>query len=251
MRSAPWFPCLLFLTVLFLSSLGLQAQTITNVMVSETTVCKPSSIDISFRVTNGNGNFKRFTASTDYFIRLVTINGNIYTEEIFETFRSTTFPADSNLETITINRIFQIPSTVTNRSNYQILISSTNPEAGLTLEASSVIFEVKSPPSAPIASNNGPICVGGTLNLFASTVSGATYNWTGPNGFTSNSQNPSRANVSAAMAGNYTVTVTVNGSGCTSVGASTTVIVNPLNISPDDQSIAGTDSWKGHMCTME
>jgi hypothetical protein len=47
-----------------------------------------------------------------------------------------------------------------------------------------------------------------TLNV-NSTVSGATYRWTGPNGFTSTSKNPS---VSAA--GTYTATVTNPANGC-------------------------------------
>ncbi|MFN4764071.1 hypothetical protein ACKGJN_13160 [Gillisia sp. Q332] len=230
MRSASWFPCLFLLATLFLGSLGLQAQTITDVTVTGTPVCKPSSIDISFRVTNGTGVPSRFTASTDYTVRLVTIAGNYYTEEKLETFRSTTFPADSNLSTIIIKRTFQIPSTVTNRSNYQILVSSTSPTAGQTIEASSAIFEVKSLPPAPTATNNGPVCVGSTLNLSATTVTGATYSWTGPNGFTSTLQNPSRTNTSAAMAGTYTVTATVNG--CTSNPASTNVIINTIPSSP-------------------
>ncbi len=56
-------------------------------------------------------------------------------------------------------------------------------------------------PSAPTAGNNGPICAGSTLNLTASTVSGATCAWTGPNGFTSSAQNPSITNATTAAAG--------------------------------------------------
>ncbi|MDB5122543.1 MAG: C-terminal target protein [Mucilaginibacter sp.] len=56
-------------------------------------------------------------------------------------------------------------------------------------------------------------CAGNTLSLTANTVSGATYSWTGPGGFTSTQQNPT---VSSALAGTYILTVT-SGSGCTSV----------------------------------
>src|ERR1051326_4500293 len=88
--------------------------------------------------------------------------------------------------------------------------------------------------TAPTASNNSPICDGQTLNLSASTVSGATYSWTGPNGFSSSVQNPSIANATTAAAGTYSVTVTVNG--CTSTAATTTVTVNaaPTIICPAD-----------------
>src|SRR5439155_21926133 len=49
-------------------------------------------------------------------------------------------------------------------------------------------------PPTPTPSNNGPICAGSTLNLTTAAVSGATYTWAGPNGFTSTLQNPSIAN---------------------------------------------------------
>lgn len=56
------------------------------------------------------------------------------------------------------------------------------------------------------AGNNGPVCTGSTLDLTANTVSGATYSWTGPNGFSSSAQNPSLA-FTPTEAGVYTVQV--------------------------------------------
>ena len=62
----------------------------------------------------------------------------------------------------------------------------------------------------PPASNNGPVCVGGTLQLTVPTScrTGAIYNWTGPNGFTSNEQNPIISNVTTENAGTYTLVIT-------------------------------------------
>ena len=79
------------------------------------------------------------------------------------------------------------------------------------------------------ASNNGPLCVGGTLNLTA--AGGSSYSWTGPNAFSSLLQNPTISNVTSLEAGIYTVTVTGVG-GCPgfSGSASTTVVVNPLPV---------------------
>ncbi len=59
------------------------------------------------------------------------------------------------------------------------------------------------------ASNNGPVCPGGTLNLSAS--GGGTYLWDGPGGFTSTSANPIIPGASTGDAGLYTVTVTTSG----------------------------------------
>jgi hypothetical protein len=74
------------------------------------------------------------------------------------------------------------------------------------------------------ASNSGPVCVGGNITLSATSVAGGTYAWTGPNGFTSNMQNPTINGVTSAAAGVYSVVVTVNN--CPSAPAPTTVVVN-------------------------
>ena len=87
---------------------------------------------------------------------------------------------------------------------------------------SSTTVTVNATPTAT-AGSNSPLCTGQTLNLTANTVAGATYSWSGPGGYTSTAQNPTRTNVTTAMAGTYTVTVTANG--CTST-SSVTVVIN-------------------------
>lgn len=72
---------------------------------------------------------------------------------------------------------------------------------------------------------NSPICAGQTLNLSAPTTAGATYSWTGPNGFTSSQQNPSITNVTTVAAGTYDVVVTANG--CPGATGSVVVSVSP------------------------
>ncbi len=81
------------------------------------------------------------------------------------------------------------------------------------------------PPSAPTAGNNGPLWSGMTLNLTATTVPGATYSWTGPNGFTSTNQNPAIVNASTNASGLFSVMAAAGG--CTSAPATTMVTVNP------------------------
>ncbi len=76
----------------------------------------------------------------------------------------------------------------------------------------------------PTAFNGGPYCVGETISLSTSAVLGATYSWTGPNGFTSTAQNPTIPNATEANAGTYSVTVTV--AGCASDVGNTVVVVN-------------------------
>lgn len=74
------------------------------------------------------------------------------------------------------------------------------------------------------ASSNSPVCVGSTINLAAS--GGTSYLWSGPNGYSSALQNPSRSNATTTKAGVYTVTI-IDAFGCIAT-ASTTVVVSPL-----------------------
>jgi len=60
-----------------------------------------------------------------------------------------------------------------------------------------------------------PFCPGATLSLSTGAVSGATYNWVGPNTFASGLQNPTITGASTAAAGIYSLSITRNG--CTSV----------------------------------
>ena len=77
----------------------------------------------------------------------------------------------------------------------------------------------------PLVSNQGPYCVGETIRLSANGQSGSSYSWTGPGGFTSTQQNPTRPNCTLAMAGTYTCTITV---GNQSNSATTDVVVYPM-----------------------
>lgn len=82
-----------------------------------------------------------------------------------------------------------------------------------------------------IATNSGPYCVGETIQLTVTTQAGATYSWTGPNGYTSNVQNPSIPNCTYEMGGTYTCVTSVDGQTAT---GSTDVIVFPEPIADFD-----------------
>ncbi|WP_374464108.1 T9SS type B sorting domain-containing protein [Chryseobacterium sp.] len=80
-------------------------------------------------------------------------------------------------------------------------------------------------PSSTLSSNS-PVCINSTLQLNAS--GGIVYNWTGPNGFTSNQQNPTIHNATANNAGIYTCQV--SGGACS--GTFTVNVVVGDNIAP-------------------
>ncbi len=76
------------------------------------------------------------------------------------------------------------------------------------------------------AANTGPLCVGTNLNLSCNT--GVSWNWVGPNSYTSNVQNPVLSNTQINMSGTYTVQVT-DANGCQAT-ATTTVVISPLPV---------------------
>ncbi|MCZ2355480.1 MAG: fibronectin type III domain-containing protein, partial [Bacteroidia bacterium] len=115
-------------------------------------------------------------------------------------------------------------ATLTMAGNYNVVAIV----GSCTSSVASTNVTVNAAPTASTPGSNSPVCEGTNLNLTASTVSGATYYWTGPNGFTSTTQNPTRTNATLTMAGNYNV-VTIVGS-CTSSVASTNVTFKNASI---------------------
>ncbi|HEY3384960.1 MAG TPA: hypothetical protein VGK46_00530, partial [Saprospiraceae bacterium] len=111
-----------------------------------------------------------------------------------------------------------------------------------------VIFST--PPDAT-ATNTGPYCQGTPIALFGNTTTPGTsisYSWTGPNGYTSNAQNPT----DAVAGGVYNLVVLVDG--CLSQVTPTTVIVNsitqPVITGPASFCIGSTatlDAGPGYM----
>lgn len=111
-----------------------------------------------------------------------------------------------------------------------IMTSNLGGVIGSPATSNSITMTVNTIPATPTPGSNSPLCSGNTLNLTTATVSGATYAWTGPSGYTSTSQNPTRPSATTAMSGTYSVTVTK--SGCTSAAGSVSVTVNQTPSAP-------------------
>jgi hypothetical protein len=94
-------------------------------------------------------------------------------------------------------------------------------------------------PTNVLASNDGPVCLGGTLNLSLSFTDNSgnipsgplnfTFFWQGPNGFTSNLQNPQISPMTSANYGLYSAYIVVPGMGnnCPVLGPFTTNVISP------------------------
>ena len=93
------------------------------------------------------------------------------------------------------------------------------------VDSGTIYVIVDSTPVTPVAGSNTPVCSGNTLLLNATdATSGVSYNWVGPNSFTSTLQNPSITAASTAASGTYTVTVSL---AICSATTTATVTVNP------------------------
>jgi hypothetical protein len=132
------------------------------------------------------------------------------------------------------------PSSTTTYTVTALTDANSTAQAG-DLTGSAVVT-VGTTPGTPSPTNNGPKCVGDPVQLSVGIVTGATYAWTGPNGFTSTQALPTLSNVTTTMAGGYSVTVTV--SGCTSAPGTTNVVVNLAPATPvitaPDSALPGT-----------
>ncbi|MGC4041545.1 MAG: T9SS type B sorting domain-containing protein [Flavobacterium sp.] len=123
--------------------------------------------------------------------------------------------------------------------NNLYLIGNTNSSAGLTTPGSHQPNHTLNPSgglyniyvaklqdclSAPVVNGNANICIGNTINLTAS--GGTNYSWTGPNGFSSNQQNPSINNAGTVNSGIYSCNITGTG-GCDGT-VSTNIVVGDV-----------------------
>ncbi len=116
-----------------------------------------------------------------------------------------------------------VPYTVSDADDGKILQYYATNSCG-TGYSNSVSLTVNPRPSTPVASSNSPVCAGSALLLTTSSVPGATYAWTGPNGFNSSDQNPTISSTWTGNSGTYTLAVTVGG--CTSLADSIDVVVD-------------------------
>ncbi|HCM76353.1 MAG TPA: hypothetical protein DIS90_08215 [Cytophagales bacterium] len=95
---------------------------------------------------------------------------------------------------------------ITTAGTYTVTATSESGNCVITSAAIVVTAGTGSVPSDPTITSNSPVCSGQNLQL-NTAVTGVTYNWSGPNGFTSGVQNPLITNVTKANAGLYKLVV--------------------------------------------
>jgi gliding motility-associated-like protein len=155
--------------------------------------------------------------------------------------------ASPNLSGTTGATVTATPPSTPGTYTYTVNSSGGNPLCPSSTSATATITVNSCGGCTVTAGNSGDVCQGTpTFNLTASNVAGATWNWVGPNGFTSNVQNPTSVPVPATAGSyTYTVTATVAGTPCTST---TTIVVNPtptINAPLATLCIGGTTTLTG------
>lgn len=114
---------------------------------------------------------------------------------------------------------------------------------GCNSEPDTVWVGMKPLPDDPNPTNTGPYCVGDNIQLSADSLTGVTYAWTGPNGFSSTLRNPLLSSASLVDTGWYRLSVTLNG--CTRQPDSTFVQIydypNPALASLANDSLCPGD----------
>ncbi len=138
------------------------------------------------------------------------------------------------------------PNTIFNGLNAEDFTITVKNENGCVNTASITVNTAGNTVNAT-ANANTP-CTGGELQLTAETeTTNATFAWSGPNGFTSNVQNPIRTNANADMNGNYTLTVTDPATSCSKT-TTVTVTVNAPAVTLAD--ITGKTACAGESVTL-
>lgn len=117
---------------------------------------------------------------------------------------------------------------LTSGTYYYVLetVCSLASATAVSVPAATVVIDPT--PSASVSSVT-PICAGQNIAFTSTTDIGTGFSWTGPNGFTSTSQNPMIPAATASASGNYTLLISAGN--CTAAPVVVNVVVNSTNLS--------------------
>ncbi len=166
---------------------------------------------VTFSSTTTNSMNISWTASTD---NVGVVGYDVYVNGSFLKSTTTNNTSLTDLQCNTQYSVYVIAKDAAGNTSTQSTAAS-NTTTGIT---------------TPTITSNSPVCAAETITLSVPATTGATYAWTGPNGYTATTRTVSRTNATTAMAGTYNATITVNG--CTSTAATTTVVVNAIPSAP-------------------
>ena len=124
--------------------------------------------------------------------------------------------------------------TVKNSGTYTVRV--TNASGCSSLMTDTTISLAGSRQTAPLITGYNSICAGDTIKLSASTLTGISYRWYGPNGFTASTQNISISNYSFSS-GTYNVYAIKNSAANTCDTSTVNSISISIHAKPVSQSL--------------
>ncbi|MFN5031799.1 MAG: beta strand repeat-containing protein, partial [Flavobacteriia bacterium] len=86
-------------------------------------------------------------------------------------------------------------------------VTATNSCGASSLSNLNVVIETLPPTNISASAAPDPTCIGSSVTLSGNASGGSIWSWTGPNGFTSSSQNPTIPSVTLADEGTYFLSV--------------------------------------------
>ncbi len=137
-------------------------------------------------------------------------------------------PNTQNIVGLNSNEIIISPANASlHEGNYsvQVLVN------GCLVESDTYVLDIFEAAIANPTATSNAICEGGDLQLVANAPNATEYLWEGPNGFTSNAENPFLANVTIENNGTYTLT-TSSISNCSSVSSIVVDNIVPTTMTP-------------------
>jgi len=140
-----------------------------------------------------------------------------------------------------------IPSASASQSGLYTLIATLN---GCALAPQFLFVTVYPNPAVPSIQSNSPVCEGEALELSTALLPGALYEWTGPDNFSSALSAVTLDPVSSINAGEYELTVAVNGcSASQTVAVSTIPLPSDANAGPDETLLPFTSTLVDTDCS--
>lgn len=209
----------------YIDSVAVKLAPYIHIIQTDTVVCAGDSISVQYTVESG----APFTSSSTFTLELSNASGSFASPLAIGSITGTTSAG-------IIKGL--IPASLSVGTGYRVRIKASSPFDQSFVSSKNI----KVNKVTVTASSNSPVCQHGTLNLTASSITGASYSWTGPLSFSSTLQNPTVTSIQPANAGTYTVKATANG--CTSAPQTINVVVVPAPgikayISPNDTICQG------------
>ncbi|MCX7863346.1 MAG: gliding motility-associated C-terminal domain-containing protein [Bacteroidales bacterium] len=132
-------------------------------------------------------------------------------------------------------------ATTANAGTYYVTITNND---GCSIVLNTTVNIQASPQVS--ATYSGAACEGNSITLQANPSGMSSYQWSGPNNFTSNIQNPVINNVSSASSGTYTVTIT-HSCGTSTATVNVTIYERPSILGMNTNNESCKEMKDGHI----